>query len=300
MFKFSFKKNPVEFNPNSGMTKKLMGDKFPLLAERTRKYRALLQELPREELELTTADGLKLKGWFFDAGSKNTAIFVHGYNSCAFKDNVAHAYIFLNRGYNVLLFDNRACGASEGEYLTFGVRECEDLALWVDLIAKRIPDGNIVLHGTSLGGATVLLASSMDLPNVKRIVEDCGYKSIQWEFECMARLFAHFVPRLTLKAAERVTKRKLGFDFSTISPINSVAQAKYPVMFVHGKADTFIPCAAAEEMYAHVQLRKSFCSLTDLGTQALNLPKMRTTSRFLRLLRSTFNKLYLRRRSFVI
>ena len=265
MFKFSFKKNPVEFDPNSYMTKKLMGDKFPLLVERTNKYRALLEELPKEELELTTADGLKLKGWFLDAGSKNTAVFVHGYNSYAFKDNAAHAYIFFKRGYNVLLFDNRACGASEGEYLTFGIRESEDLALWVDMIAKRIPDGNIVLHGTSLGGATVLLASSMDLPNVKCIVEDCGFKSIQWEFECMAKLFAHFVPRLTLKAAERVTKRKLGFDFSTVSPIHSVANAKYPVMFVHGKADTFIPYTAAEEMFALCPTEKELLLIDGFG-----------------------------------
>lgn len=265
MFKFSFKKNPVEFDPNSFITKKLMGEKFPLLVERTHKYRALVDELQREELELTTADGLKLKGWFFDAGSKNTVIFVHGYNSSAFKDNVAHAYVFFKRGYNVLLFDNRACGASEGEYLTFGIRESEDLALWVDMIAKRIPDGSIVLHGTSLGGATVLLASSMDLPSVKCVVEDCGFKSIRWEFECMAKLFAHFVPRLTLRAAERVTKRKLGFDFSTISPINSVANAKYPVMFVHGKADTFIPYTAAEEMYALCPTEKELLLIDGFG-----------------------------------
>ena len=265
MFKFAFKKNPVEFDPNSSMTRKLMGDKFPLLVERTNKYRALLEEVPHEELELTTADGLKLKGWFFDAGSKNTAILVHGYNSCAYKDNSAHAYTFFKRGYNVLIFDNRACGVSEGEYYTFGIREREDLTLWVDLIAKRIPGGNIVLHGTSLGGAIVLLASSMELPAVKCIIEDCGFKSIRWEFECMAKLFVHFVPRLTLNAAERVTKRKLGFDFTTISPINSVVDAKYPIMFVHGKADTFIPCTAAEEMYALCPTEKELLLLDGCG-----------------------------------
>ena len=249
MFNFTFKRNPVEFDPNGGMTKKLMGEKFPMLVERTNRYKELTLALDKEELEITTADGLKLKGWFFDAGSKNTVVLVHGYNSYGFKDNAAHAYVFFKRGYNVLVSDNRGCGESEGKYQTFGIRESEDVALWVKYIAERIPDGSIVLHGTSLGGATVCFMASMDLPSVKCIVEDCGFKSIQWEFECMCKLFAGFVPRLTIRSMERVTKRKLGFDFSTLSPLKSVENAKYPMMFVHGKDDTFIPCTAAQEMY---------------------------------------------------
>ena len=252
LFNTAFRRNkkPLSLKPNSFLANKLMGEKFGELHKLIGEHRKKLEAIPHEELSITTADGLKLVGWFFDAGSKNTAIVVHGYRSKGWTDCVFQAYNYFKHGFNVLISDNRACGRSEGKYLTYGVHESEDIALWAKLVAERIPDGNIVLHGTSLGGATVTMCSALDIPNVRAIVEDCAYLSMRWEFEHMTKTFVGFVPKHMINSAEKIAKKELGFDFETKSPINSVREAKYPMFFVHGRADTFIPYASAEQLYA--------------------------------------------------
>ncbi|MBR4800368.1 MAG: alpha/beta hydrolase [Clostridia bacterium] len=263
----AFKRRPIagKFKPDSYFSRKLMGDRFPELVDLIKEHRERLQAIPHEELEMETADGLKLKGWYFDAESKNTAVIVHGFNSKAWTDCVVQACRFFEHGYNVLISDNRACGESEGKYLTYGVRESEDIARWVSLVSKRVPNGNIVLIGTSLGGATVCMCSALDLPDVKVIVEDCAYVSMRWEFEYLTKFFVHFVPRRGINAAERLAIKKFGFDFSSRSPIESIQKAKCPVFFVHGKADTFIPYSAAEELYAKCPTDKQLLLVETCG-----------------------------------
>ena len=74
LFEFTFKRSQAEFKDDSKMAEKLMGKKFPLLCENTEKCRELLLAIPHEEVEIKTADGLTLKGWFFNANSNNTII----------------------------------------------------------------------------------------------------------------------------------------------------------------------------------------------------------------------------------
>ena len=265
LFEFTFKRSQAEFKDDSKMAEKLMGKKFPLLCENTEKCKELLLAIPHEEVEIKTADGLTLKGWFFNANSNNTIIFVHGYNSFGFRDNSGHGYHFFNHDYNVLIADNRAAGESEGTYGSFGIKESEDTVLWVKYIADRYPNGNIALHGTSLGGATVCFASEKELPNVKVIVEDCAFTSILEEFYCVAKLFVGFKPKLLIKSSERFAKKKLGIDYTTLSPIKSVANAKYPMMFVHGKDDAFIPCVSANLLYDACPTEKELLLIDDFG-----------------------------------
>ena len=69
------------------------------------------------------------------------------------------------------------------------------------------------------------------------------------EFEYVNKLFLHHIPKRGLDSAEKLAKKKLGFDFTSASPLTSIAKAKCPVLFVHGKADTFIPYSTSEELY---------------------------------------------------
>ena len=273
IFNLAFKKRPIEKKMQKGgfIVKKLMGDRLAELDRTVRENRARLQEIPHEELFVKTKDGLNLKGWFFDAGSKNTAIIVHGYNSKGWTDGVAQAYRFYKHGYNVLISDNRACGESEGKYLTFGIKESEDTALWAETIAKRVENGNFVLLGISLGGATVSMCSALDVPGLKAVVADCPYKDMRSEFEFVNKMFLHFVPKHGLNAAERLAKKRLGFDFTSQSPLTAIKNAKCPVLFVHGKADTFIPYSTSEELYAACPTEKELLLVDDCGHGAAQL-----------------------------
>lgn len=268
LFKLAFKRGKegaAVMKPGSSLGDKLMGDRFQELHDLIVENRNKLKEIKHEDVQIETADGLKLSGWFFDAGSKNTAIIVHGYRSQAWTDGVTHACRFFEHGYNVLISDNRACGASEGEYLTFGVRESEDIARWAEWVSKRVPNGNTVLLGISLGGATVSMCSALDMPGLRVVVEDCAYKTMRWEFEHMMKLFVHFVPKHSINVAEKIAKKRLGFDFESQSPIESIKRAKYPVFFVHGKADSFIPYTSAEELYAVCPTDKQLLLVDNCG-----------------------------------
>ncbi len=273
IFEGTFKRqeNPKPMDPNGFMAKKLMGPRFPELCESTETHKKLLQSIPHEDVEIKTQDGLTLRGWFYDAGSKNTVILVHGYQSDGYRDNSKHGYTFFQKGFNVLLSDNRSFGTSEGEYTTFGVKEAEDTTEWVKFINKRIPDGKIVLHGTSLGGATVCMASNKEMENVVAIVSDCSFTTVPWEFEMTIKAVLGFAPKFIIKSGLKYAKKVLDIDYYDISPIKCVENSKYPMMFVHGKADLFIPYKSAEELYAVCPTEKDILLIDNCGHTASQL-----------------------------
>ena len=75
-------------------------------------------------------------------------------------------------GYSLLLIDNRSSGSSEGKYITFGMRESEDLIRWIKYINKKYPDFNIILGGVSMGASTIMMSMNRikDDMNVKKML----------------------------------------------------------------------------------------------------------------------------------
>lgn len=90
---------------------------------------------------------------------------------------------FIKEGYNVLSISQRAHNKSEGETISMGYYESDDLLDWIQYIVKRDPDCSIVLYGVSMGAATVMMTLGKDIPrNIKAAIEDCGYTSAWDEF----------------------------------------------------------------------------------------------------------------------
>lgn len=139
---------------------------------------ATIQQLPHEELNITSHDGLNLKGIYYPCGSKKTMIWVHGYTSHAERESAFPALFYRSLGFNVLIPYLRAHGPSEGKYISFGALEYLDMQLWVDEINEIIPDGQILLHGLSMGGGIALDLTSVPMKNVKCFVVDAPSDSI--------------------------------------------------------------------------------------------------------------------------
>ena len=156
---------------------------------------------------------------------------------------------YLRRGINVLLTNNRGGKTSVGNNITFGLYERLDTALWVDKLNERFPDGSIILHGISLGGATVCLMSEMTLKNVKCVVSDCAYTSIRAEFAHSSKLTMGFTPKATLERVYKLFAKEFGNTVDDFTPLKAVQHAKYPILFIHGKEDRFIPVSMAHELY---------------------------------------------------
>ena len=204
-----------------------------------------------EHLYIKSFDNLKLHAYFYEhPNAKGTIILMHGYHGKGLCDFGPVFKFFIEKGYSILLPDQRAHGESEGKYLTFGVFESEDCLAWAKLIAKKFPNRPISLHGVSMGGATVCMTSNLDLPNeVKLIVDDCGYtspkeiiSSVRKNMKLPAFPFQLYVSFLTKTLAK--------FSLTQKDSAKCVSECKLPQLFIHGGSDELIPIEMGKQIFA--------------------------------------------------
>lgn len=209
-------------------------------------------EIPFEEVHITSNDGLNLYGKFYHTSEDApVVIMVHGYHAVAERDFPYYFKYSYERGHNILLIDQRSHGNSEGHTVCFGVKEREDVKLWCDYIVKRMgTDVKIMLEGVSMGSATVMMSTALNLPsNVKGVVADCGYTSPE---DIIKLVIPAMVP-VPVKAIYPFVK--LGavvfghFSVTSASPIEAMKTLKLPILFVHGENDTFVPFYMVNELY---------------------------------------------------
>lgn len=226
-----------------------------------------LKEVNTEETNIVSADGLNLWGklYFQEEKSDKWVIIAHGYTS-SHEDVQPIALNFYNEGYNVLTPDMRAHGNSEGKYIGMGWLDRKDMLLWIDYVLSLDSNSQIVLYGESMGGATVMMTSGEDLPsNVKAIVEDCGYTSVQEMFE--AQLYERFgLPSFPiLNAAEIVTNIRAKYNFHEASALEQVKKSKTPILFTHGGNDTYVPTEMVYRLYEAANCEKDILIIDGAG-----------------------------------
>lgn len=199
-----------------------------------------------EELHVMSYDGKLLHATFLPKEhTKGTILLFHGYKSCWQIDfGLVLPYYYDTLGYSLLLVDQRAHGQSQGKYLTFGVRERMDVISWATYMGQKLgPDAPLILGGLSMGATTVLMASCFDFPaNVRAIIADCGFTS---PYEIAKSVLRRDYPKapvsLLLPLCSLVTRLFAGFGLRDGSTIDAVRESRYPILFLHGTGDTFVP-----------------------------------------------------------
>ncbi|MBR5914142.1 MAG: alpha/beta hydrolase [Selenomonadaceae bacterium] len=197
---------------------------------------------PNEIWTITSADGFTLHATYYEPAreSHNWAILVHGYGrNQTFANDYAEEY--LKRGYNVLTPDLRGCGTSEGIYLTMGTLESRDVAKWAEKIVERDPQAKIILHGVSMGAATVMMTAALNPKNLVAVVEDCGYTSAYEMFTAQLDKIFGLPEFPIMPIVDVVSKIKVGVAISDAAPIESVKKISVPILFIHGDADKLVP-----------------------------------------------------------
>lgn len=206
----------------------------------------------RSDWQLTSTDGLKLSAYYLPAekDQHKTAIIAHGYMGQA-SDMPQYAKIYHDLGYNVLMPDARGHGKSEGDYIGFGWHERKDYLQWIDRVIKKDPQSEIVLHGVSMGGATVMMTSGEKLTdNVKAFVEDCGYSSVKGELNYQLKQMFNLPSFPLIPVTSLVTKIRAGYFFGEADAIKQLNKNKRPMLFIHGDQDDFVPYSMLAEVYA--------------------------------------------------
>ncbi len=182
------------------------------------------------------------------AKAQGTAIVVHGYGDNHF------VFLYLVRmyrdqfNYNVLFPDLQYHGYSEGDHVQMGWYDRFDIIKWIDVAHNLWHDDFMVLHGVSMGAATVMMTSGEPLPDyVRAFVEDCGYASVVKQFNSNRKQSFRMIPPDVLQSASLVTKKRYGWGFWEASSMDQLAKCDRPMLFIHGDADDFVP-------FSHLQM----------------------------------------------
>ena len=172
-----------------------------------RASREWLAGQPQEDVYITSRDGLRLHGTFFCCeGSRRAVVCFHGYTSEGLNDYTSIAKFYLNQGFNLMVVDERAHGKSEGTYIGFGCLDRYDALQWMEYVVERLgEDCGLMLHGISMGAATVLMSTGLELPEqVKAAVSDCAFTSAWEVFSHVLRSMYHMPAFPVLQIADRI------------------------------------------------------------------------------------------------
>ena len=134
--------------------------------------------IPYQEIELTTKDGIKLAAWYTPPhaeGSGKVILVAHGYNA----NRPENIYVmFAQHGYGVLAWDFRAHGQSGGDTCSLGYYEQLDVEAALDYALAQPDVEHIGAWGGSMGAATVILTASKR-PEIEAVVSDSAYPSLE-------------------------------------------------------------------------------------------------------------------------
>lgn len=209
-----------------------------------------INDTPHKWVSTVSFDGLRLAARYFDNSSNKTVILFHGYRSSAARDFSCAVEMYTKFGFNVLLCDQRSHGRSEGKLITFGVKESRDVLTWIDFVKENFEPEKILLGGMSMGATTVLLSVRHNLPDsVKGIVADCGFTSPVAIITRVAKKSMKINAKPFLPFLNLYCKIFGKFSIYGSNTAEVLKESDIPVIFVHGKADGFVPCEMSEEAY---------------------------------------------------
>ena len=177
---------------------------------------------------------MKLRGWQCPSVGprRGTLVYLHGIADNR-ESGTGVIERFQERGFDLVAYDSRAHGESEGEFCTYGVLESQDLRRVLDTVAP----GPIVLLGTSLGAAVALQGAAQDR-RVTAVIAAEAFSDLRTV--AIERAPILFTPRM-IDQAFRLVERRWGFEVDAASPVEKAREIQIPVLLIHGETDTETP-----------------------------------------------------------
>lgn len=212
--------------------------------------------LSKEKVMLTSDYGYKLSGTYIKnpKTTNNTVIIVHGYGGSRW-ESMKYADMYIDLGFNTVIYDSRFSGESGGNDVSFGFYEKYDLDKWVNWVYNKNNKGLIGVHGESMGAATALLHSKLNQKDnkVKFYVADCPYSNLtgllRFRLKEDYNVTNKIISSLLTFYINTVTYVRSGFTLSDVSPIKVINNISTPIMFIHGDSDKYIPYSMSKDMY---------------------------------------------------
>jgi pimeloyl-ACP methyl ester carboxylesterase len=225
------------------------------------------QKILRLPLELENSRGQRLIGSLYrseqsvNIANSPCVVYLHGNASCQTEGQFL-APNLCPYGVHVLLFDFIGCGHSDGDYVSLGFRESEDLDFMLNYMIMQFGTSQFVLWGRSMGAATALLCSH---PNIAGLIIDSGYTSIR--AVCTGIAVSQGMPKwvcpFLIWFLSLCVYDIADFDLYTVRPKNACNRAVNPPLILgHAPDDQFVPYRLGEKLFRiYSNLDKEFMEL---------------------------------------
>ena len=211
--------------------------------------------LEYEDVEFISRKGdVTLEGWYIPGQSRRpTILFVHGIGSFRSGDNAVElSSRLVDLGFNVLLFDLRAHGSSGGEKISGGYFEREDVLGAFDfLVEQGAPPGSIGLIGFSMGAGISVLSAAKE-PAIHALVADSPFANASdliAQETARKTPFPEWITPVFVPGAKLAANLFYGINVGALVPEEVVKRLPYPVLVIHGLADTRIPSEHGVRVY---------------------------------------------------
>ena len=216
-----------------------------------------------ERVKVTATDGVTLCGDRYDRAADRTVLMVHGFNADPYVNLVAPARWFYDQGYNVLVIYQRAHGCSGGDRCGMGLREKDDVTVWIREILRRDDRQRVLLYGTSMGGSTLAyLSDTLTEGRVPCMMIDCGFISAENQLYSDAKRM--HLPRLLIPYLRWLCQKEQKIDIRE-KTTEHLRYAKKPILFFHGTADSTVSLEEGRKNYESCSAEKAFVVVEDAG-----------------------------------
>ena len=212
----------------------------------------------RTDLTLTNKRNLKLACSFWEPIDEERkfpklpcVVYLHG-NASSRAEIFPELYYLLSSDITVFAFDFSGCGKSEGEYISLGWYERDDVECVINYLRGTNRVATIGLWGRSMGAVTAIMYGDRD-PSIAGLVLDSPFFSLKLLTEELAKERAASIPNFILnqgvKMVRDTVKEKAKFDINDIEPKVFAERCFIPALFCHGLNDTFVNVHHCKDLY---------------------------------------------------
>ena len=212
----------------------------------------------RIDFELLNKRGYKLQCSFWEPFDEEReyeklpcVIYLHG-NSSSRCEAFSEVKYLLPKNITLFSFDFCGCGKSEGNYISLGYYEKDDVDCVVEYLKKSKKVSKIALWGRSMGAVTAIMYAAKKQNEISAMILDSGYFSLKiliYELVEMRTNFPQFLTNKMLNVVKNTVKEKANFNMDDIETYNYSKKCNVPAFFLHGANDSFVKPHHCKDLY---------------------------------------------------